>query len=323
MNDATRPLVGGRRLRWGLAALLLMGVGAPASSSFAQATELPGEADLVAPDAEAPREATYETARGLGMGLGGRASAQGTSALAYNPANVGLAQLYHVETMASFVAGDRSWMYGGAIVDSITSKVAAGLSFNGFYGSGDRALRGYDGRLAVGIPISERIGIGATARYVNLQPRRENSDGETIGAGVKAFTLDAALRVSPVEGLHIAALGTNLIRTDSPLAPTLLGGGLSYSFGTVFTAAGDVMVDLTTFDKAELLFGIGLEYLAAESVPLRLGYRRDQGRSLNQITASIGYVDQKFGIDLALRQDIAHDGGNDSQLLLNLRYHVQ
>jgi len=304
-----------------LAALLFVGLGG-ATTAAAQATELPGTGDLVDPEGEAPREQTYETARGVGMGTGARASAQGTSALAYNPANVGMGQLYHIETMAAFTRGDRAWMYGGSVVDSVTSKIAAGLAMHGFYGSGDRALRGYDGRLALGLPLSDKIGLGVTARYMNLRSRLENEDGDSVGASVKAFTLDGAIRVTPIAGLHIALLGNNLIKTDSPLAPMLLGGSMSYSFGTVFSAGFDVMVDITTFDSAELLVGGGLEYLAGESFPIRIGYRRDQGRSLNQITASLGYVDQQFGLDVAMRQDIAN-GDNDTQILINIRYHVQ
>lgn len=317
MDDRARWLTMGRVLT----ALISMGL-AGATTVAAQATELPGTGDLVDPEGEAPREQTYETARGIGMGTGARASAQGTSALAYNPANIGMGQLYHIETMAAFARGDRAWMYGGSVVDSVTSKVAAGLSMHGFYGSGDRALRGYDGRLALGLPLSPKIGLGVTARYMSLRSRLENEDGESVGAAVKAFTLDAAVRVTPMDGLHIALLGNNLIKTDSPLAPMLLGGSLSYSFGTVFSAAIDVMVDITTFDSPELLVGGGLEYLAGESFPLRVGYRRDQGRELNQVTASVGYVDQQFGLDLAMRQDVAN-GDNDTQILLNLRYHVQ
>ncbi len=317
MNDATRWLGNGRVL----AALVMMAL-AGSTTASAQATELPGTGDLVDPEGEAPRESTYETARGVGMGTGARASAQGTSALAYNPANIGMGQLYHIETMASFVRGDRAWMYGGGVVDSVTSKVAAGLSMHGFYGSGDRALRGYDGRLALGLPLSPKIGLGVTARYMNLRSRLENEDGESVGAGVKAFTLDAAVRVTPTDGLHLALLGNNLIKTDSPLAPMLLGGSLAYAYGTVFSVGIDVMVDITTFESAELLIGGGLEYLAGESFPIRIGYRRDQGRDLNQITASLGYVDQQFGLDLAMRQDVAN-GDNDTQILLNLRYHVQ
>ena len=91
----------------GLVALSLWGALLFATEGQAQATELTGDGSLVAPSAEAPREETYETARGVGMGLGARATAQGTSALAYNAANIGMAQLYHIETMASFVPGDR------------------------------------------------------------------------------------------------------------------------------------------------------------------------------------------------------------------------
>ncbi len=143
-----------------------------------------------------------------------------------------------------------------------------------------------------------------------------------MGSGLRTFTLDASIRLTITEGLHIAALGYNLIRTDSPLAPTQVGGSVSYSFGSVFSVGGDVLVDLTTFDSVEIIAGGGVEYLAADSIPIRVGYRRDQGRELNQFTASVGYVDRAFGLDFGLRRDIASDT-KDTQLLLNFRYHVQ
>ncbi|MCU0674615.1 MAG: hypothetical protein MUE69_17715 [Myxococcota bacterium] len=284
-------------------------------------TEIPLGGEPVPDDGTRPRESTYETARGLGMGTGTRASAAGTSAIAYNPANLALAPVYHLESFATYIPNDRAWMYGGAVADSVTNRMAAGFSMHGVYGNDDRNYRGFDSRLALSVPFSDAISIGVAGRYVRLRSRTENENGDRVGPGVKAFTLDAGLRVTPVAGLHIALVGSNLIPTDSSLAPMLLGGGVSYSYETLFSIGADVLVDMTSFDGPELLIGGGGEILLGGQVPLRLGFRRDQGRELNQITAAIGYVDQKVGLDVALRQDV--NGPKETQLLFAFRYHVQ
>ena len=114
----------------------------------------------------------------------------------------------------------------------------------------------------------------------------------------------------------------DLLQTDTSIAPTLLGGSVSYSMGTVFSLAGDVFVDMTSFDDPEMIFGVGGEYLAGNQVPIRIGFRREMGRDLNQITAALGYVDQRLGIDIAIRQDIASDT-KETAILAAFRYHVQ
>jgi hypothetical protein len=305
-----------------LGTLLALAVPDLAAPTLASAqTEIPLGGEPVPDDGTRPRESTYETARGLGMGTGTRASAAGTSAIAYNPANLALAPVYHLESFATYIPNDRAWMYGGAVADSVTNRMAAGFSMHGVYGNEDRNYRGFDSRLALSVPFSDAISIGVAGRYVRLRSRTENENGDRVGPGVKAFTLDAGLRVTPVAGLHIALVGSNLIPTDSSLAPMLLGGGVSYSYETLFSIGADVLVDMTSFDGPELLIGGGAEVLLGGQVPLRLGFRRDQGRELNQITAAIGYVDQKVGLDVALRQDV--NGPKETQLLFAFRYHVQ
>ncbi len=309
------------RLANGLAATCVFALCATSSAALAQ-EELPPTVDEVPDDGFRARENTYETARGLGMGAGARASAVGTSAIAYNAANLPMARMYHAETFAGYFPTASTWNFGGSVVDSVSNKIAAGLSFHGVYGGGDRNYSGYDGRLALGMPLSRAIAVGVTGRYIRLNSRSENENGDRIGPSLKAFTIDASIRLTPTEGLHIALLGYNLIRTDSPIAPMQLGGSVSYAIGGVFTLAGDVLVDLTTFDSAEMIFGVGAEYLIAGQVPVRAGYRRDNGREINQITAAIGYVDQKIGIDAAIRQDIGNEN-RETQLVFSFRYHVQ
>ena len=311
------------RASWGALAILAVLMGTtPAQAQDPE--EVPPTVDERPDDGYRPRETTYETARGLGMGMGGRASAMGTSALAYNAANLPLARLYHAETYVGYFPSSSAWNFGGAVVDSVSNKVAAGLSFHGIYGGGDRNYRGYDGRLALSMPLSRAIAVGVTGRYIRVRSRSQNSEGERIGPGLKAFTMDGSIRLTPTEGLHIALLGYNLIRTDSPLAPLQLGGGVSYAIGGVFTLAGDVLVDMSTHESAEMLFGFGGEYLVADTVPVRVGYRRDNGRDHHQFTAALGYVDQKFGVDAAIRQDIGGPGDTrETQIVFSFRYHAQ
>jgi hypothetical protein len=56
-------------------------------------------------------------------------------------------------------------------------------------------------------------------------------------------------------------------------------------------------------------------------VPLRIGYRRDQGRNLNQITAGAGFNKGKIGAEMALRQDIG--ARKETYLLFMMRFVVQ
>ncbi len=81
------------------------------------------------------------------------------------------------------------------------------------------------------------------------------------------------------------------------------------------------MWDLTSFaDGPRARWSGGVELLASR-VPLRLGYTYDDVRAdhaVHLITAGIGYIDQMFAVEGALRQEVY--GGSQTTLLLNLRY---
>ena len=127
------------------------------------------------------REDTLETARGVGMGSGARSTATGTSALAYNAANLAIERLYHVEAGFGYVAGRSAFTVGSAVVDSVSNSLAAGFSFRGFFGNG-RDYNGWDGRLALGMALAPQIALGVSARYVRMTVRdRDSGQQERIG----------------------------------------------------------------------------------------------------------------------------------------------
>lgn len=267
-----------------------------------------------------PGPEDMETARGLALGTGVRASATSTSALAYNPAGLAGGRLYHLETGAMYEPAFGRFITQAAVADSMTSKVAAGMSIRGIFGGDSAEHTGVDGRLALALPLGEAISIGVGGRYMSIDGQGQTADG-TGRPGATGFTMDASLRVSPVTGLVIAGYGYNLIDVGSPLAPLRAGGGISYTLASALTIGADVLVDPRTFDRTRLLVGGGIEYLAAGSVPLRVGYSWDQGRQLHVVTGGLGYIERKVGVDISLRQQVS--GGSDTTLMASLRYFVE
>jgi len=295
-----------RNIRWAMVGSILCALLWPMTAA-AQTTELPRRAE------------TAETARGLSMGSGVRASAMSTSAVAYNPAALPFGRLYHLEGIVGYTAGEGRWTLGSTVVDSSTNKLAAGLSMRGLIGDGEEGYSGLDGRVALGFPLGNSLALGVGGRYVSLTNEAQAPEGgeATLARG---FTVDAAIQLQPIESLRLAALGYNLVDVESALVPVLVGGSAALVLADVFTLGADVLVDLSTFEEAQILTGGGVEYLAGGQVPLRAGYRYDRGRHLHSLTLGVGYVDQKVGVDLSFTRDVR--GGDATEFLAAVRYFV-
>jgi hypothetical protein len=287
--------------------------------------------DGIAGPAQVPTEDTLETTYGLAMGSGARAGATGTSALAYNASNMAAGSSYHVEAFSQIIPGDGGayWTIGSTIVDSYTAKrFALGTSFRGVFGGGDRQYSGWDWRSAIGVQAIPQLGVGLGFRWARLRADSTTSplSDPTSPASVRAgptfdgITLDASITITPIPLLKISGLGYNLIKTYSALAPQMAGGSVSLTPIDELTIGGDVLVDTSTFDKPKLIGGGGIGYVAGEMVPLRLGYRRDGGRDLNQITAGVGFNKGKFAVEGALRQDLG--GRKETYMVFMFRYAV-
>lgn len=308
----------GNGLRAGLAALGLL-LGMPVRAV---------RAEPVVP------EVRIESARGVGLGTGSRASSASTQAQADNPANLVVGSVAHIESLYSYAPQLKRMAAGASVVDSMTSKLGAGLSARGLFGdnaAGDNS--GWEGRLSLGLPIGSLLSIGVAGRYSNLtvsdpkaRPERPPLEGETPDHTykLKAFTMDAAATLRLLEGaLSVSALAYNFINTDSPLAPVKVGGSIAFG-REALSLGGDLLVDLNrahVYDGAKIQVGGGLEYLTQGLVPLRLGYFYDQGRHQQAVTFGLGYLDRKFGVQISVRQMVA--GSKDTLLFSSIQYFVQ
>jgi hypothetical protein len=299
----------------------LMAVLAALMASPAGAQELAPDRPREVPSSSTPFADTMETARGMAMGLGARASATSTSGLAYNAAGLSIGRLYHIESGVFYEPTASRFGLSGSVIDSYSGPVNMGVNFRYLHGNGQDGHGGYDGRLAIGLPIGDSFAIGVTGRYVSFW--REGQEGASPWA--EGITFDASIRVTPIPGLHIAALGYNLLPMASWLTPMQVGGSASYTIDNRFTIAVDGLADLGTWQHAdgsirpEALVGVGGEYFTGE-VPIRAGYAYDSGRDAHFVTAGVGWMNQQLGIDIAWRQQVTAE--YHTRLLATFRYFI-
>ncbi len=240
-----------------------------------------------------------------------------TSAVYFNPANLPLYKVYHLEAIGALSPEARRQSVGGAIVDS-TRSITGG--FAGTYNimDPDGLHRTWtDLRLALAYPFGDRFSIGVTGRYLRVTQRVSEgpfgpslvSDGTPDDPLFSQFTFDAGAAVNITENLRLALSGRNLTATKSSLAPTILTGGVGYSTGSI-TVEGNTLVDFTTFNVTRARYGVSGEAFISDRFPVRLGYRFDDGNKTHSVGLGVGYVDKRFSFELGGRRDVAGDNPN-------------
>lgn len=263
------------------------------------------------------------------VAMAGAQAALGTSssALYLNPSGMTWARVYHFEGMAVLAPEAQRQSFGGAIVDSITNRIAGG--FGGMWSNldGDALNRQWsDMRLAVGLPLGDRLSVGVTGRYLRVMqaigrgPLGNSlaSDGANADPLVHRITFDAGSTLQLGDSVRIGAYGRNLSNLRTALAPLVAGGGIGYASGGLSVEV-DGSVDWTTFGSAKARAMVGAEYFLANHVPLRAGWRYDDGLKAHTVSAGLGYIDTKWGFEVSGSRDVT--GGTPMTLVcMGIRY---
>lgn len=278
-------------------------------------------------------EGESETARSAGMNGALHAWGYGTTALFQNPANLAETQAYHLEGIVQLTPEAARQAYGAAIMDSITNRLAGGVSFVASFIDPDGLNRQtLDGRLSLAYPITDRFLVGLTGRYfrgtqLGIGPFGDDkfAGGLKDGSGGRApfaetFTFDAGLTLRVTEGLAISAIGQNLTFMNNGVLPTLLGGGIGYSTSGL-TLEVDGLADMHSWGKPTARILAGAEYLIAGSFPIRAGYRFDQGLDQSSVSLGVGYVGREFSVEAAVRRAI--DDRGPTTVVLGLAYFLE
>ena len=211
---------------------------------------------------------------------------------------------------------------------------------------------GSESGIVIAVPISDRFSLGGTVKYGNYSlastltdgsvpadfnyqsPRIDMDHNVDLGSIGNVVTFDLGFTARIYDELRLAVVGQNLWPHGIEL-PSILGIGLSYRPSSRWLLAGDGVVNFTgsvictgmppdpcteTTNRNTWRLGLGFEYSIADKVPVRAGYMYDNDLGAHHVSGGIGYFSQDlgFGVDFAMRQRV--EAGNETVLLLGLRY---
>jgi hypothetical protein len=253
--------------------------------------------------------------RGIGMGGALNALGSSTEGLYLNPANLTSTRVYHFELLGSYWLDAQRYSLGGAVLDSSSSRLAGGFagsaSCQDCIDSAGINRNFSDLRLGVAYPFGTLLSIGVIVRYLHVGqaistgPFGPNlvSDGTPSGPVLSTFTADLGVAVTPIPQLHFGVVGHNLTDPGTGLAPTTVAGGVGYD-GGAFAVEADLLGDFTTYGHPEGRVMAGGELFVGQHVPLRLGYRYDDGTQTHGVYAGFGYINKQWGAELSGGRDL-------------------
>lgn len=290
-----------------LAAAISCAIARPAHAQEEEATYRPPEYGWSYGEIEQPRT--------LAMGGAARAYGLSTSSIPLNPANVVAQRAYHFEALFGIDTRNHRLQYGGAILDSVTSRLGMGVlaSKTDLGNAGDTFRRSaLDVRVAAAYPFGDKLSFGLTGHYIRatqdgVGPLGESpvSRSSADDANFRAFTFDAGLALALSDSLRLGAVGYNLTNTGSPLAPLMFGGGLGLRVSDFTLEANVLGVDRTTWGSWKTRVQAGAEYLVGDHYPIRVGYTYDQGLRRHAVSGGLGFNERSFAIDASVRADVA------------------
>lgn len=287
---------------------LLAALAAPA----AKAAEPPAAGGV--PDLLGPR------ALALGAAIG---IAAGNEGILLNPATAAARKRYSIETgllVDRRGAETVGRFYGGSVVDSISSPVAAGVS----YLHADRGLHtGNIWHALLAGPIAKDLYLGVTGKYLDLTveqpPVTITSFPTSVFRSSDAVTVDAGLFWQVADYLSIGAAGYNLVSiANEAIAPMGAGAGIGIGNDRFFQLTADWRGDFDRAGKTTNRYAAGLEVLLGQLVPLRAGWTRDETLDASWWSIGAGLVTRTgIALDVGYRQSL--DDANSRTIAATLR----
>ncbi|HEX9619071.1 MAG TPA: hypothetical protein VF989_02985 [Polyangiaceae bacterium] len=288
----------------------------------AEPSGLPPEVGYNYSEIETPRIAALAGAQ--------RAYATSLGALFLNPANMAVARVYHVGALAQIWPEARRQSYGAAAVDSVVSSagVAGGIGATYNIQDPDGVDRQYnDLRFALALPISDSFFAGVGGRYLWLSQDGFGPLGPSPASGglrderiVSGVTFDAGLTLKPGDLLAISLVGNNLNDPDNGFQPLSIAGAIGVGTRD-FTVEADALADFTTWGETTSRWMLGAEVLVADHVPVRAGYRFDDGADSHALSFGLGYVETTFAAEIGLRRVVS--GDEATTIVLGFSYHLE
>ncbi|NUP11312.1 MAG: hypothetical protein HOW73_35140 [Polyangiaceae bacterium] len=252
-----------------------------------------------------------------------------------------LARVYHIEAIGNLVPEYGQIVFGSVVVDSITNKLAGGVSVTGGFldsfqdpaTSLDRSW--LDVRLALAYPFVDAFSVGLGGRYIKVTQDGTGPLGDSKVSGglkdpesssegrlsmVNIATFDAGVAIKAGDLVRIGISGQNLTYFNNGILPTTVGGGVAIAHED-FTIEADGVADLTSYMTPTARVMAGGEYLLVDRIPLRAGYRFDQGANSHQLSGGVGYLAREFMIEASVRRTLV--GPEMTEIIFGAGYFLE
>jgi hypothetical protein len=241
------------------------------------------------------------------MGGAYEALGYGAEAIGGNPAALTLYKRYQIEATGSWDI-PQGFGFGSVGLADSTNPLAAGITYHfATYGGPERRWAHLT-TLALAYGIGDIIHLGVAARHHVL-----------VGASnTNSISMNAGVIVRPVSFLTFGFSGHNLISVYNRDVTRYFVASISAQILGQLSPAFDLRMDFNQVNP-RLAYHAGIEWLIANSFPLRVGYQYDGIMNHQYLSGGIGWFSDGSGVDLSYRHELGGQEGKLVSLTLKLQ----
>jgi hypothetical protein len=165
--------------------------------------------------------------------------------------------------------------------------------------------------------LSPRVFLGITSKYFDYE---SDVDGEGNADG---FAFDFGTVVLVSNNINVAVVGYNLVSKDSSQYPEAVGAGIMARPIPSLALGMDAVWNLDSDEgRSTGRYGGGAEYFLRggdmrSGYPLRVGGVYDNQLDATYVTAGVGFVSVKMGMDIGARKQV--NGGDELMIQASVR----
>jgi hypothetical protein len=245
--------------------------------------------------------------RNMAMGGAYESLGYGAEVIAGNPSALSMYKRYQIEATGSWDI-PQGFGFGSLAVADSTNAVAAGIQYHfATYGGAERRWAHLT-TLALAYPIADVFHLGVAVRHQAI-----------VGAtNTNSVTMNAGILIKPIEYISFGFSGHNLISVYNRDVSRYFVASVSGRLFSQLSPALDVRMDFNEPTPRIAVHG-GIEWLIAQTWPIRAGYQYDGIANHHYISFGAGWFSEGSGVDIAYRHEIEGQGGRLISLTLKLQ----
>lgn len=250
--------------------------------------------------ADGPDLRDLQSSRNMAMGGAYEALGYGSEVIGGNPGALSLYKRYQIEATGSWDV-PQGYGFGSLAVADSTNPLSMGISYHFATFGGEQRRWAHLTTVALAYSFGDLIHLGIATRHHVL-----------VGASnTNSISMNAGLVAKPTQWLTLGFSGHNLIPVWNRDVSRYFVASVAFQILGQLSPAFDLRMDFNQPDP-RLAYHAGIEWLIAQTVPVRIGYQFDGIMNHQYISAGIGWFNEGSGIDFAYRHEI---GGTEGRLL--------